>query len=107
MSLFVGGLPADIEESLLRPIFAPHGELSEVICLPNKSRTGQRCAFVTYAQQEHAQAAIDALNGQHRIRPTEEPIIVRVKGESKKPAAASAHTPPYPPYGLYGEPPVC
>jgi len=111
--LFVGGLPSDIEDQVMRGIFEPHGVVSEVVCLPNKSRTGQRCAFVTFANADDAKLAVTALNGQYRLTPESEAIIVRFKDAPKSaapsPPVHSQHYGHHPGYGqqpAYGQPPM-
>ena len=47
--LFVGTLPRGADEAMLRPVFAAFGEITEIFFPPSNSRTGQQCAFVTYA----------------------------------------------------------
>ena len=77
--LFVGTLPRGADEAMLRPVFAAFGEITEIFFPPSNSRTGQQCAFVTYADASSCGAAIAALHGQHRFAPTDEPIVVRRK----------------------------
>ena len=64
---------------MLRPVFAAFGEITEIFFPPSNSRTGQQCAFVTYADASSCGAAIAALHGQHRFAGSQDTIVVRRK----------------------------
>ena len=75
--LFVGNLPYNIDEFLLRSVFEPYGPVVEVVLLPAKSQRGYRCAFVSYQDEERAGAAL-ALNQEYKFHPSDaEAIVVR------------------------------
>jgi len=99
--LFIGGLAGEATDELLRGLFSQYGEITDCTVLKNNSRTGQRCAFVSFSAISSAQAAIDALNGIHKMSPDMEPIIVRFKDQQKArvapPPPAAYAPPPYPP----------
>jgi len=63
--LYVGNLPFDVDESQLRALFQEDGrEVTEVKMITDRETGRPRgFAFVEMGSQEHAQAAISALNG--------------------------------------------
>jgi cold-inducible RNA-binding protein len=63
--LYVGNLPFDVDESQLRTLFQEGGrEVTEVKMITDRETGRPRgFAFVEMATQEHAQAAISAMNG--------------------------------------------
>lgn len=85
--LFVGNLPCDATECEIWNLFAPFGQILEVFCLgPNKSKSGQACAFIRYAEQEAAIAAVQHIDGRIPLRPHECPTLTiqvrRARGAS-------------------------
>lgn len=63
--LFVGGISWNTDESLLRSTFEQYGELDEVKVITDRDTGRSRgFGFVTFSQAEHADAAIEALDGQ-------------------------------------------
>jgi len=79
--LFVGQLPPQFTAEMLRGLFAPYGELKDVVILINHL-TGRHkgCGFVTYATRESAEAAIANLNGQQKLPNAKKEIVVRYAG---------------------------
>jgi RNA recognition motif-containing protein len=63
--LYVGNLPFDVDEAQLRTLFQEGGrEVTEVKMITDRETGRPRgFAFVEMASQEHAQAAISAMNG--------------------------------------------
>jgi len=75
--LFVGGCPATSGEDELRALFEKHGQVEEVFVMRGGSRSGMACAFVRFASQPMAQAAIDAIHGRITLPDALEPLVVR------------------------------
>jgi len=75
--LFVGGCPPGSAEEDLRQVFEKHGEVEEIFIMRGGSRSGMACAFIRFATQAMAQAAIDAIHGQVSLPNTAEPLVVR------------------------------
>ena len=103
--LFVGGCPAGSGETDLRAVrthaphmahagmvlrtratrllcrspqlFEKHGDVEEVFIMRGGSRSGMVCAFVRFASQPMAQAAIDAIHGRIALPNSAEPLVVR------------------------------
>jgi CUG-BP- and ETR3-like factor len=79
--LFVGQLPPQFTQDMLRSLFEPYGELKDVAILMNHV-TGRHkgCGFITYASRDAADAAIAALNGQQKLPNAKKEIVVRYAG---------------------------
>lgn len=58
--LYVGSLPYSVTESQIKDLFAPYGEISEVVLIKDKE-TGRSkgFAFVTFASPESAEKALE------------------------------------------------
>lgn len=96
--LFVGNLPCDATEAEIWSVFAPFGQILEVFCLgPNKSQSGQACAFIRYAEPASATAAIQHLDGRISLRPHECPALTiqvrRARGSSQGSALSPVSRP--------------
>jgi len=76
--LFVGQLPRDMTQEQVRSLMTPYGTIEELHVMTDK-RTGQGtgAAFVIYYTREEAQAAIQALNGEHTVEGMRTPLQVR------------------------------
>ncbi len=63
--IYVGNLSYRTEEEALRTLFAQHGEVEEVAVIMDRETGRPRgFAFVTMADDQAAQDAINAINGQ-------------------------------------------
>ncbi len=63
-SLFVGGIPEDCTEALVRAAFIPFGDLVEVhVPLEHTSSRNKGFAFVEYADEKDAAAAMANMDG--------------------------------------------
>lgn len=82
--LWVGNLPADCTKETLEGAFGSFGRLTEVTLLPNKSRTGQMCAFVCYEDSSMADAALNAMQQGYQMKPGDPEIKVERPGARKK-----------------------
>ena len=64
MDIYVGNLTYEVEESAIRELFTPHGNVSGVKLLTDRETGRSRgIAFVTMDDFKEAQAAIKALDG--------------------------------------------
>lgn len=64
MKLYVGNLSFSTSESALRNLFSPHGTVTEVHIVTDRMTGKSRgFAFVTMANRNEGQAAINALEG--------------------------------------------
>merc|ERR1712025_31874 len=82
VKLFVGTLPADIDDASLYTVFGAYGVVKSVFVMRTGSASGHACAFVEYGTEFEAQTAINTLHNKYEIRPGEGPISVR-KSNSK------------------------
>ena len=65
MNIYVGNLSYSTTEDSLRVLFEPHGELVTVKLITDRDTGRPRgFGFVEMANDEEAQTAIDAINGQ-------------------------------------------
>jgi len=76
--LYVGNLPGDIQKDAIEHVFKTYGTVNDVHIMTGKSKSGQACAFVRYAQQVEANNAIAAMAQGYEIRPGEGHIIVKL-----------------------------
>ena len=61
--LFVGNLPFSATQDQLQDLFSPHGEIVEINIITDRfSGRSKGFAFVEFATEEQAQAAVEALN---------------------------------------------
>ncbi len=75
--LFVGNLPSDTTENELWGLFNMFGQVLEVVVLgPSRSKSGQSCAFVRFAEQNSAINAINHLDGRVPLRPHEDAALL-------------------------------
>ncbi len=62
MKLYVGNLPFSFTDKDLRELFAPYGEVSEVVIISDKfSGKSKGFGFVTFANDEAGQKAVSEL----------------------------------------------
>jgi len=78
--LWVGNLPGDISPESIKEIFSKYGHVEDVSILPNKSRSGQLCAFVHYALPSQAEACLQAMSAGYELRPGEGELKVERHG---------------------------
>jgi len=64
MKLFVGGLSYSTTQDTLRQAFEQYGPVTEaIVILDRETGRSRGFGFVTYTNEEHGKAAIEALNG--------------------------------------------
>merc|ERR1719356_504183 len=80
--LFVGNLPADIQQEALMMVFGHYGSVTNVHIMQGKSRSGQACAFIEYSKPVEAETAILTLHEKYEIRPGEGNIWVKHANQS-------------------------
>jgi len=66
--LFVGNLAVDVVEQDLRHIFAPFGEISEIVILRSPDGMARGSGFVRFKRLDSAQMAIENLNNRYDLR---------------------------------------
>eukprot|EP00930_Biecheleria_cincta_P074012 TRINITY_DN6124_c0_g1_i4.p1 TRINITY_DN6124_c0_g1~~TRINITY_DN6124_c0_g1_i4.p1 ORF type:complete len:480 (-),score=89.75 TRINITY_DN6124_c0_g1_i4:156-1595(-) len=81
--LFVGSLPTDCSHDELSTVFSTYGEVTHIHVMNPHPRSGQRCAFVFYANKESGDDAVKVLDSQYKIRTdAPHPIVVRWSKDS-------------------------
>jgi nucleolysin TIA-1/TIAR len=61
--LYIGGVDHNVTEEILLELFKTIGDVVSIKILPDKNRKPFNYAFVEYAENTSAEAALDALNG--------------------------------------------
>merc|ERR1712048_326141 len=77
-NLFVGDLPADIDEAMLQSVFGPYGQIVSLKLLPQPGPNGKRCALLRFKTHEEAKWVVENLNG-NMPQGLSEPIKVSFK----------------------------
>lgn len=78
VKLFVGFVPKTITEDEIRPVFAEHGNVLEVVLVKHKITGHQRgCCFIRYGTIEEADRAIKALDNKHTLPGGTGPMSVK------------------------------
>lgn len=83
--LYVGNFPYDVDESQLRQLFSPYGEIEDLAVIMDRA-TGRPkgFAFITFATQQAAEKALE-LNGKDLGgRPLKVNIAVEKTGRSDR-----------------------
>ncbi|EDO05435.1 RNA recognition motif domain containing protein [Babesia bovis T2Bo] len=80
--LFVGSIPKNAEEDLIREIFGPYGTLEDIFIMKDQNGAGKGCAFVKMAYKEQGLYAIRSLDGMKQLEGCPRPMEVRF-AESK------------------------
>ncbi|CAI5524610.1 unnamed protein product [Closterium sp. Naga37s-1] len=114
--LFVGMLPKAVTAEQLTAVFSQYGTVIDINVLKPAPHITRGSAFVKFQSYAQAQAAIDALNGKHRLEEGGVPMAVKWADTDKEKMARKAHRmgPPAPaaaalgmgpsPPGLYSSP---
>ena len=64
MKLYVGNLPWSIDDAKLKELFSEYGEITEAVIIKDKfSGRSKGFGFVTFADDESAKKAMEAMNG--------------------------------------------
>lgn len=83
--LFVGQLPRDADETFIRELFAPYGEIDNIFVIRKKHQDPSKngCAFVKFTEREMAQRAIDDLDGELQLDGVDKPMRVKFANQSR------------------------
>lgn len=84
--MFVGRLPREVTQKILRECFEEFGEVLEVFVIDTKAMSGVGCAFIRMAHLEHAETAIQDLHEQRVLIPEQRELgpmqVAFAKGEA-------------------------
>ncbi|KAG2603240.1 RNA-binding protein BRN1-like [Panicum virgatum] len=89
--LFIGMLPKNVTDTELTDLFSKHGNIKDLQILRGSQQTSKAgCAFIKYETKEQALAAIEALNGKHKIEGSSVPLVVKWADTEKERQARKA-----------------
>ncbi|KAA8543172.1 hypothetical protein F0562_021333 [Nyssa sinensis] len=88
--LFVGMLPKNVSDAEVSALFSQYGAIEELQILRGSQQTSKGCAFLKYETKEQALAAIEALNGKHKMEGSTVPLVVKWADTEKERQARRA-----------------
>ncbi|KAI7744233.1 hypothetical protein M8C21_000991, partial [Ambrosia artemisiifolia] len=88
--LFVGMLPKNVSEGEVKELFSQYGTLKDLLILRGSQQTSKGCAFVKYETKEQAVAAIESLNGKHKMEGSTVHLVVKWADTEKERLARKA-----------------
>ncbi|KAM6558467.1 hypothetical protein CsatA_027706 [Cannabis sativa] len=75
--LFVGMLPKNVSEAEVSALFSTYGTIKDLQILRGSQQTSKGCAFLKYETKEQALAALEAINGKHKMEGSSVPLVVK------------------------------
>ncbi|KAL3531408.1 hypothetical protein ACH5RR_010730 [Cinchona calisaya] len=75
--IFVGMLPKNVSDAEVSALFSQYGTIKDLQILSGSQQTSKGCAFLKYETKEQALAAIEALNGKHKMEGSTVPLVVK------------------------------
>ncbi|KAJ4815044.1 hypothetical protein LUZ62_027610 [Rhynchospora pubera] len=88
--LFVGMLPKTVTDEELSDLFSKYGNIKDLQILRGSQQTSKGCAFLKYETKDQAMAALEALNGKHRMEGSNVPLVVKWADTEKERQARRA-----------------
>ncbi|CAI9288648.1 unnamed protein product [Lactuca saligna] len=88
--IFIGMLPKNVSEGEVSALFSQYGSLKDLQILRGSQQTSKGCAFVKYETKEQAVAAIEDLNGKHKMEGSTVPLVVKWADTEKERLARKA-----------------
>uniref|UniRef100_A0A0D9WFU8 RRM domain-containing protein n=1 Tax=Leersia perrieri TaxID=77586 RepID=A0A0D9WFU8_9ORYZ len=89
--LFIGMLPKNVTDAEMTDLFLQYGSIKDLQILRGSQQTSKAgCAFLKYETKEQALAAIEALNGKHKIEGSSVPLVVKWADTEKERQARKA-----------------
>ncbi|PWA81821.1 RNA-binding protein-defense related 1 [Artemisia annua] len=88
--LFIGMLPKNVSEGEVSALFSQYGTLKDLQILRGSQQTSKGCAFVKYETKDQAVAAIEGLNGKHKMEGSTVPLVVKWADTEKERQARKA-----------------
>ncbi|KAI3526812.1 hypothetical protein L1887_06075 [Cichorium endivia] len=88
--IFIGMLPKNVSEGEVSALFSQYGTLKDLQILRGSQQTSKGCAFVKYETKEQAVAAIEDLNGKHKMEGSTVPLVVKWADTEKERLARKA-----------------
>ncbi|KAL6620141.1 hypothetical protein ACP70R_035280 [Stipagrostis hirtigluma subsp. patula] len=89
--LFIGMLPKNVTDAEMTDLFSKYGNIKDLQILRGSQQASKAgCAFLKYETKEQALAAIEALNGKHKIEGSSVPLVVKWADTEKERQARKA-----------------
>ncbi|KAJ6941066.1 CUGBP Elav-like family member 6 [Populus alba x Populus x berolinensis] len=88
--LFVGMLPKNVSEAELSDLFSKYGIIKDLQILRGSQQTSKGCAFLKYETKEQAHAALEDINGKHKMEGSSVPLVVKWADTEKERQARRA-----------------
>ncbi|KAF9688059.1 hypothetical protein SADUNF_Sadunf02G0157600 [Salix dunnii] len=88
--LFVGMLPKNVSEAELSDLFSKYGVIKDLQILRGSQQTSKGCAFLKYETKEQALAALEDINGKHKMEGSSVPLVVKWADTEKERQARRA-----------------
>ncbi|KDP21546.1 hypothetical protein JCGZ_22017 [Jatropha curcas] len=88
--LFVGMLPKNVSEAEVSELFSKYGSIKDLQILRGSQQTSKGCAFLKYDTKEQALAALEAVNGKHKMEGSSVPLVVKWADTEKERQARRA-----------------
>ncbi|KAB1222069.1 CUGBP Elav-like family member 1 [Morella rubra] len=88
--LFVGMLPKNVSEAEVSDLFSKYGTIKDLQILRGSQQTSKGCAFLKYETKEQAIAALEAVNGKHKMEGSSVPLVVKWADTEKERQARRA-----------------
>ncbi|KAJ8472003.1 hypothetical protein OPV22_026346 [Ensete ventricosum] len=89
--LFIGMLPKNISDTEVAVLFSKYGTITDLLILRGSQQISKAgCAFLKYETKEQALAALEALNGKHRMEGSSVPLVVKWADTEKERQARRA-----------------
>ncbi|KAM0908196.1 hypothetical protein ACQ4PT_015635 [Festuca glaucescens] len=99
--LFVGMLPKNVTDAEMTDLFSQYGNIKDLQILRGSQQTSKAgCAFLKFETKEQAVAAIEALNGKHKIEGSSVPLVVKWADTEKERQARKAQKAQFQPSNL-------
>ncbi|KAG8370677.1 hypothetical protein BUALT_Bualt13G0008200 [Buddleja alternifolia] len=88
--VFVGMLPKNVSDDEVSALFSEYGAIKDLQILRGAQQTNKGCAFLKFETKEQAVAAIEALNGKHKMEGSTIPLVVKWADTEKERQARRA-----------------
>ncbi|KOM39517.1 hypothetical protein LR48_Vigan03g289900 [Vigna angularis] len=88
--LFIGMLPKNVSEVEISALFSQYGTIKDLQVLRGSQQTSKGCAFLKYETKDQALAALEAINGKHKMEGSSVPLVVKWADTEKERQARRA-----------------
>ncbi|XP_068310391.1 RNA-binding protein BRN1-like [Pyrus communis] len=88
--LFIGMLPKNVSEVEVSDLFSKYGTVKDLQILRGSQQTSKGCAFLKYETKDQALAALEAINGKHKMEGSSVHLVVKWADTEKERLARRA-----------------